>query len=142
TDTFTFRKSLEPGLYVTELRYADANEDGQPLYRWGHVYNVDARKEGRLQRVSMEELDSGFLRDAPVLPGGERAIEAPAAPDAERGQALINKKSDLSESPWVFLLFIGILVAEQALAVHLSFHLKGTEAELPSQVVQPHAAKV
>ncbi len=133
-DTFTFRKTLEPGLYLTELRYADDNNPkGPALFWWGHVYNVDTKKEGRLQRASQEELDSGFLREAGDM------IEAPEGPNAEAGTKLINKQSDLSESPWFFLLFIGILVAEQALAVHLSFHLKGSEAELPSQVVQPHA---
>ena len=37
------------------------------------------------------------------------------------------------------MLFLAILVAEQALAVHLSFHLRGSEAQLPSQAVTPHA---
>ena len=43
------------------------------------------------------------------------------------------RSSDLSESPWFFLLLLGILVAEQALAVHLSFHLRGNEALAPAQ---------
>ena len=34
------------------------------------------------------------------------------------------RQPDASESPWLYLFFILILVAEQAMAVHLSFHLK------------------
>ena len=41
---------------------------------------------------------------------------------------LRERKSDLSESPWLYLLFLIVLVIEQALAVHLSFHVKGGEA--------------
>jgi hypothetical protein len=128
-DTFTCPKTLEPGLYVTELRY-QGREGMAPLHTWGQVFNVDTRREGRLQRASMEELDSALLREAPDIRMG--------GPQAEDGAALINKQSDLSEWPWFFLILLGILVAEQALAVHLSFHLKGNEAELPSQVVKPH----
>ena len=34
---------------------------------------------------------------------------------------------DASESPWLYLFFLVILVVEQAMAVHLSFHLRGNE---------------
>ena len=47
---------------------------------------------------------------------------------------LAEKQNDLSESAWFYLLFLVILVVEQALAVHLSFHLKGNEAQLPPGV--------
>ena len=41
--------------------------------------------------------------------------------------SLVSRRSDLSESPWLFLFFIAVLITEQALAVHLSFHLPGSE---------------
>ena len=41
------------------------------------------------------------------------------------------RQTDLSESPWFYLLFLVILVLEQAMAVHLSFPLKGSEAVAP-----------
>ncbi|HYT93915.1 MAG TPA: hypothetical protein VEL76_34670, partial [Gemmataceae bacterium] len=134
--TFTFRNTGEPGLYVTYLRFADQNEDGPPLATYGQIFNVDTKKEGKLQRASQEDLTSGFLREAPL----DNPIEAPVDPiePTTANEIPISARNDVSEWPWFFLLFLGILVGEQALAVHLSFHLKGTEAELPSQVVQPH----
>jgi hypothetical protein len=48
-------------------------------------------------------------------------------PESGWGTALADRHSDLSESPWFYLVFLIILVVEQALAVHLSFHLKGQE---------------
>jgi hypothetical protein len=32
-----------------------------------------------------------------------------------------------------------VLIGEQALAVHLSFHLRGSEGEVPTRVAQPRA---
>jgi hypothetical protein len=130
-DTFTFRRTLEPGLYVTKLHIAGREKD-PPLFTWAHVFNVDTRKEGKLARLSQDEYDSVVGREA-----GD-AIAPLEGPNADT-PGLVNRPTDLSESPWFFLLFLGILVCEQALAVHLSFHLKGTEAELPSQVLHPHA---
>jgi len=66
------------------------------------------------------------LREA----GGKIKIESPQSNVEEEGTG----RNDMSESPWFFLLFLGILVAEQALAVHLSFHIKGGEAEAPAAV--------
>ena len=46
------------------------------------------------------------------------------------GAVLVPKLNDLSESPWLFLILLLVLVAEQALAVHLSFHLRNTDTDL------------
>jgi hypothetical protein len=54
-------------------------------------------------------------------------------------EQLNDRQTDLSESAWFFLVFLIVLVVEQALAVHLSFHLKGNEALPPPQAVQPQA---
>jgi hypothetical protein len=132
-DTFTFRRTLEPGLYVTKLFIA-GRENGPPLFTWAHVVNVDTRKESRLARASASDMESALLREA-----GD-AINLPEGPHADI-PGLVNRPTDLSESPWLFLFILAILICEQALAVHLSFHLKGSEAELPSQVVNPHATK-
>ena len=50
-----------------------------------------------------------------------------------------NRQTDMSESAWFFLVFLIVLVIEQALAVHLSFHLRGNEALPPAQAVRPQA---
>jgi len=47
---------------------------------------------------------------------------------------------DASESPWVYLFFLLVLVVEQALAVHLSFHLKGKETVPGATAAQAPAA--
>jgi hypothetical protein len=125
--TFRFDKTMEPGLYVSKLVSEDDPEATRPLASWGHVYNVDTAQEGKLLRVSSDELEKNLIREAPQ---GAIRIEGPQA----SGDDLINKRSDLSESPLFFLIFLTILIAEQALAVHLSFHLKGAEGELPAQV--------
>jgi len=129
--TFVFDRTLEPGFYQANL--IDNNADRKvPLASFGQVFNVDTVREGNLQRIAQEEMDRNVLRPAPA---GTVVFEGPQG----SGEQLINRQTDLSESPWFFLIFLAILVAEQALAVHLSFHLKGSEAEMPSQV-KPLAA--
>ena len=41
---------------------------------------------------------------------------------------LKERRADLSESPWLYLLLLLVLLAEQAMAVRLSYHLTGAEA--------------
>jgi hypothetical protein len=59
-------------------------------------------------------------------------MDGKAAPSNERPW-------DFSESPWFFLIFLAILVAEQALAVHLSFHLKSDKGDIPTVLSRPQA---
>ena len=44
--------------------------------------------------------------------------------------AIINKPRDLSEKWWLYLLLLAILIAEQAMAVRLSFHTRPEDIEL------------
>jgi hypothetical protein len=127
---FTFEKNLEPGLYEAHLVYEDQKGDTS-LAAWGHVFNVDTPREGKLLRVSREDLDKNLLGEAP----GKIKIESPQSDLDEEG----TRRNDLSESPWFFLIFLGILIAEQALAVHLSFHIKGGEVETPATVTRTPA---
>jgi hypothetical protein len=55
---------------------------------------------------------------------------------------LIVRPNDLSESAWIYVVFLVVLVAEQALARHLSFHLRSNVADVPGVVraKQPTAA--
>src|SRR5260370_28437332 len=124
---FNFDKNLEPGLYVSKLMFADAKT---PLFSVGHVFNVDTPREGKLQRLGQDDLEKIRAES-----GGKIKIDSPQGGGDLDG----DRVSDLSASPWFFLLFLGVLVAEQALAVHLSFHLKGGEAELPATVARAEA---
>jgi hypothetical protein len=131
--TFNIDGGLEPGFYQHDLQYVDAAENELPLMSWGHVFNVDTRKEGNLNRVSQDELDSGFWRAVPDK--DKIKWGSVGRPNTD----VINKAWELSEWPFFFLIFILILIGEQALAVHLSHHLRTDQAELPTQVVRPQA---
>lgn len=122
--TFTFDKNVEPGLYVANLHFADAPDKATPLAMYGHVFNVDTVKESSLSRIGYDEIDKNIIRESPP---DAVIFEGPGIAT----DSLVARRTDLSESPWLFLLFIAILVTEQALAVHLSFHLKGEAGALP-----------
>ena len=68
---------------------------------------------GDLRRAAKEDLER-------LVPG---AIQV-RNPGSGWGAELANRQSDLSESLWFYLLFLAILVIEQALAVHLSSRRK------------------
>ncbi|MCI0378878.1 MAG: BatA domain-containing protein [Gemmataceae bacterium] len=127
--TFHFEKNLEPGLYVASLNWGEASDRQIPLAVFGHVFNVDTAKEGALARVASDEVDRNVVRQAPQ---GSIRFEGPGI----QSDDLVSRRTDLSESPWLFLVFILVLVAEQALAVHLSFHLRGSETEALSKLTQ------
>jgi hypothetical protein len=138
--TFPLDKNFEPGFYSSYLLLDDgsipAGQDaageklvaGKALASWGHTFNVDTGREGDLMRVSREDLDSN-LRGA--NPGYLTTTTATSTDIIEA-----NRQNDLSESPWFYLFFIAVLVAEQALAVHLSFHIQEGEAQIPSRTVR------
>ncbi|MCS7046898.1 MAG: hypothetical protein NZO58_11125, partial [Gemmataceae bacterium] len=122
---FHFDKNVEPGLYVNQLHYADG--DGRlPLLSVGQVFNVDTAREGPLQRVSLKEMHEHLLDGRE---GRATFVNGSAAPDS-----LVARQSDFSENPLLYLIFLAVLVAEQALAVHLSFHLRGSESDTLAQL--------
>jgi hypothetical protein len=124
---FNFEKNLEPGLYVSQLHYADGDSKA-PLLAVGHVFNVDTAREGPLQRVSLEELKENLIK------GRERSVFFLSS--GSPSDALVARQSDFSENPLLYLIFLAVLVAEQALAVHLSFHLKASEGDMLMQVTR------
>jgi hypothetical protein len=117
----------DPGVYMFEFtpKAADIPPDIRAL-----AINVDAGKESNLRRASLERLQiqTGSGKEAGV--GTIRLIEV-----GDSFESFKKRDSDLSESPWLYLFFLLILVAEQAMAVHLSYHLKGegTTAALPTR---------
>jgi hypothetical protein len=133
--SFRFDKTPEPGLYITELRFADEAPGKPAIATYSHVFNVDTPAEGPLQRISSDDLDRDLMRplagnpNPPIIVTGSSPLESDSS-----------RKSDLSESPWFFLVLLAILVAEQALAVHLSFHLKGDQSDVLNQLTRPPAA--
>ncbi len=77
---------------------------------------MDTAAEGDLRRASRDDIES-------AAPGA--VLHSPGSGLAD---LLKEKKSDLSESPWLYLVILLVLVAEQAMAVRLSYHLSGNEA--------------
>jgi hypothetical protein len=125
---FLFDAARKPGLYRFELTLRDIKgpAGAQPrTEQRAYVFNVDTL-ESDLRRAAKEDLErtGALLRN----------------PGTGWGTALADRQSDLSESAWFYLLFLVILVIEQALAVHLSFHLKGGEAVPQSARPQPATA--
>jgi hypothetical protein len=114
---FTFTEARRPGVYRFEFTPHAAGEkaagraDSQSV-----AFNVDTAAEGDLRRASRDDIES-------AAPGAQ--LHSPGSGLAD---LLKERKSDLSESPWLYLLILLVLVAEQAMAVRLSYHLGGNEA--------------
>jgi hypothetical protein len=124
----SFDEARKPGIYVFELmQRPDVGVEARVEAR-AVAYNVDTGNESDLRRASRDELEhaaSGVLVHRPD--------------SGTLREQIANRQTDLSESAWFYLLFLIVLVIEQALAVHLSFHLRGNEALAPAQAVQPQA---
>ena len=124
---FLFDAARKPGLYRFELTLRDIKgpAGAQPrTEQRAYIFNVDTL-ESDLRRAAKEDLErtGALLRN----------------PGTGWGTALADRQSDLSESAWFYLLFLVVLIIEQALAVHLSFHIRGgisNEAQLPTQVLR------
>jgi hypothetical protein len=94
-----------------------------------YVFNVDP-VESDLRRAAKDDLER--------IAAGIKLRASGSGWAAE----LADRHNDLSESPWFYLLFLVVLVAEQALAVHLSFHVKTDRAARTTRLgtAQPTAA--
>ena len=113
---FTFADALRPGVYEIELfPKSETGVDPRPESR-GFAFNIDTPQEGNLRRVPREQLLEQ-VRDAKFYTLG-----------SDKFTDLKEKQEELSEGPWLYLIFMLILLAEQALAVHLSFHLQNQTA--------------
>jgi hypothetical protein len=121
-----------PGLYLFDLtrlrEEANPASVSRPDQR-AFVFNVDSG-ESDLRRAAKEDLER--------IAGGIKL----RSPGSGWAAELADRHNDLSESPWFYLIFLVILVVEQALAVHLSFHVKSEVAPAPPRLdrVQPTAA--
>jgi hypothetical protein len=116
--TFTFNDALKPGVYRFDFTPQTEGAAVPHADRRAFAFNVDAAVEGDLQRASRDDLERG---------GGKVQLTSPDAP-----AVVEQKRPDWSESPWFYLVLLLVLVAEQAMAVHLSFHLRENEAALPA----------
>jgi hypothetical protein len=129
--TLDFRDTREPGVYTFEF-YPNSKEAVEQAEARSYAFNIDAGKESDLRRAARDKLERLHARDSRA---GTILLRSPG----DTYEAYKNKMPDASESPWLYLFFLVILVVEQALAVHLSFHLKGNEA-IPGTTATPAPA--
>lgn len=116
----TFTKGDEPGVYAfkfLERRGGDGKADGPAKSEYRAIaYNIDAEQESNLARAGSDDLtqiSKGMLHS--------KSTDDLAA-------ILKQRRRDLSENPWIYFVFLLVLIAEQAMAVRLSFHTRGSEA--------------
>jgi hypothetical protein len=129
-----FTDTRRPGVYTFNF-FPNVEEVAEPVPEpLAYAYNVDAAGESDLKRAARDKLErnktTGDARTGKI---------ALLAPD-DSFDKFKDKQPDASESPWLYLLFLIVLIVEQAMAVHLSFHLKGNEAAPPARAPQPAAA--
>jgi hypothetical protein len=122
---FRFTESKEPGAYIFELTAnrppaSVGDESSTVKEAVAYPFNVDTLAEGDLRRADRDEL----TRTA----GPGAKIHVPGSDWKELEQ----KQRDFSESPWFYALILFVLVAEQAWAVRLSYHLKDGGAAPPA----------
>jgi hypothetical protein len=125
--TLRFADTAKPGAYLVTLTQVRGQSSGAeaaevPEYQ-AFAVNVDAKREGDLRRAARDDV----LQQAP-------GAELHSAGDPAWLDRLKNKQTDWTERGWIFLALLAVLVAEQALAVRLSYHTAaGTlEAAAPS----------
>jgi hypothetical protein len=116
--TFSFHEARRPGVYRFEFtpQAATADKSAGRAEAQAVAFNVDTAAEGDLRRASRDDIES-------AAPGA--VLHSPGSGLAD---LLKEKKSDLSESPWFYLVLLLVLIAEQAMAVRLSYHPGGNEA--------------
>ncbi|HEY7157025.1 MAG TPA: BatA domain-containing protein [Gemmataceae bacterium] len=119
--TFDFTDSKEPGVYTFEFYPNGKDVAADQTETRAFAFNLDAEKESDLRRAARDKLERPHARDSRA---GTILVRSPG----DTFEAYKNKMPDASESPWLYLFFLVILIVEQALAVHLSFHLRGNEA--------------
>jgi hypothetical protein len=128
--SWNFTGARQPGIYYLRVQpkpEAGAIKPPDPEER-AYVFNVDTEAEGDLKRANQESLERSAAAAAP-----DRGSVALITPETSLREIVAPKRQDMSESPWLYLVILLVLIVEQALAVHLSFHLKGNEAQLPGQ---------
>lgn len=121
TLTLRFDETRKPGVYFFNLTMTKSAADaspGNPDYL-ALAYNVDAQREGDLRRVHRDDLTQ-------QAPGA--AVHSPEDPGWL--EELKQKQTDLSSNRWIYLILLLVLIAEQAMAVRLSYHTRGEDLEL------------
>lgn len=115
-----FVEGKTPGAYLftfTQFSGADG-ETEKPSYA-AFAFNVDSIREGDLKRAIKDDL-SQLAPNVPIH----------SAEDSSWVNALKQKRDDFSTRRWLYLFILLVLIAEQAMAVRLSFHTRPEDIDL------------
>ena len=93
-----------------------------------YSFNLDSKAESDLNRTPKETLLRKKSVGAGLAGGGKVALRSPG----DNFDDFKDPPPELSNMVWLFLLIALVFAVEQALAVHLSFHLKENEAAVMS----------
>jgi hypothetical protein len=123
---FNFSDAAKPGVYILEFKPRVAEgTDFRPEQR-GFAFNVDTLAESNLVRA-----DRTLLIDRVKAAEGDPGVRFYTL-GSDQFSDLEQDQRDLSRGPWLYLLFLLLLIAEQALAVRLSYHVKSAETMTPA----------
>jgi hypothetical protein len=133
--TLNFADARRPGVYTFEFFPLADKEGSTQTEMRSYAFNIDAAAESDLKRATKEKLERS--RSAKEARVGGILLRSPG----DDYEMYRERQPDASEGGWLYLLFLVVLIVEQALAVHLSFHLRGNEAAAPAPGrTQPAAA--
>jgi hypothetical protein len=120
--TFDLQDVRRPGTYLLDFFSIDKNGNPGPIEQRAFAFNVDVQRESDLRRVAREKLERPQAgKDGKT---GTVVMRVPG----DNFEEYKEEQSNASQSPWLYILILLVLIAEQAMAVHLSFHLKESEA--------------
>ena len=125
---FRYNEAKKPGVYVfTFTQLTGANGEIEKPEYVAYTFNVDTIREGDLRRANRDDI----------------AVQAPNVPvhspdDTTWVNVLKQKRDDLSTRRWIYLVILLVLLAEQAMAVRLSYHTRAGDLDLHA----PSAAAV
>jgi hypothetical protein len=122
---FKYPPVKRPGVLRVSFALADPRVEMSVEER-AFAFNLDTAEESNLKRAPRERLEQGLAARSTGAAGSGAGVTLRGP--GQGTDDFKERQPDASESPWLYLFFILILVAEQAMAVHLSFHLRGTEA--------------
>lgn len=121
--SYDFGDTTQPGGYLFQFTEVipPAVPGGEAKMKADYralAYNINARIEGNLERADKDHLKA--------IAGKEARVVTPSTVESLE-EDLKKKQHDLSESSWFYLVLILLLLAEQAMAVRLSFHTRGND---------------
>ncbi len=129
--TYEFTKGQEPGVYVfRKLPLPTEAEKAVVPERRAVTYNIDATNEGDLRRSDALERKSVERKKNDDPQAASFVVLDRNSPFEELNRKVHNH----SESPWLYLGLLMLLLAEQAMAVHCSYHTRGTDLPASAEI--------